>query len=83
MSVSYYCPTCKKYHGSSTVIEVASIPTTEYKEIIEIRVPTRFYWTKDGSFDGIEFGEFETTLMLWQEDMVYRCLEAIPSKLEE
>ncbi len=58
-------------------IEVASIPTRNYKEVIEIRVPTRFYWNPDGSFDGIEFGEFKTTLLPWQEDMTNRCLEAI------
>jgi len=58
-------------------IEVASIPTKNYKEVIEIRVPTRFYWNEDGSFDGIEFGEFKTTLLPWQEDMVNRCLEAV------
>ena len=58
-------------------VEVASIPTRNYKEVIEIRVPTRFYWNEDGSFDGIEFGEFKTILFPWQEDMVERCLEAI------
>lgn len=59
------------------VVEVASIPTRNYKEVIEIRVPTRFYWNEDGSFDGIEFGEFESDLMPWQEDMIGRCLEAV------
>lgn len=58
-------------------VEVASIPTQNYKEVIEVRVPTRFYWNEDGSFDGIEFGEFKTTLMPWQDDMVRRCLEAV------
>ncbi len=48
-------------------IEIASIPTKNYKEVIEIRVPTRFYWNPDDSFDGIEFGEFKTTLLPWQE----------------
>ena len=58
-------------------IEIASIPTENYKEVIEVRVPTRFYWNKDGSFDGIEFGEFKRDLLPWQEDMIRRCLEAI------
>ncbi len=65
-----------------TSIEVASIPTKNYKEVIEIRVPTRFYWNEDGSFDGIEFGEFKTTLLPWQETMVEMCLEAIKSVIE-
>lgn len=43
-------------------IEIASIPTKEYKEIIEVRVPVRFYWNPDDTFDGIEFGEFQTNL---------------------
>jgi len=58
------------------MIEVASIDTKNYKEVIEIRVPTRFYWNEDGSFDGIEFGEFKTTLQPWEEDMICRCLDA-------
>lgn len=63
-------------------IEVASIPTKNYKEVIEIRVPTRFYWNEDDSFDGIEFGPFKTDLLPWQEDMMTRCLEASMEKDE-
>ncbi len=59
----------------NTLIEVASIPTNVYKEVIEIRVPVRFYWNEEG-FDGIEFGEFRTVLQPWEEDMVNRCLDA-------
>ena len=58
-------------------VEVASIPIKNYKEVIEVRVPTRFYWNEDDSFDGIEFGEFKSALLPWQEDMMRRCLEAI------
>ena len=29
-----------------------------YKQIIEIKVPVRFYWTEDG-YDGFEFGSLE------------------------
>ena len=63
-------------------VEVASIQTENYKEVIEIRVPIRFYWNKDDSFDGIEFGEFKTTLLPWQETMVNMCLEAIKGAIE-
>ncbi len=63
-------------------IEVASIPTINYKEVIEVRVPTRFYWNPDGSFDGIEFGEFKTTLLPWQDDMIRRCLEEVGAVME-
>lgn len=64
-------------------VEVASIQTKNYKEVIEIRVPTRFYWNDDGSFDGIEFGEFKTVLQPWEEAMVDKCLKAVIPALEE
>jgi len=64
------------------MIEVASIPTKNYKEVIEIRVPVRFYWNEDGSFDGIEFGEFKTKLQPWGEDMVHKCLDEIKNLME-
>lgn len=60
----------------SNRIEIASISTKNYKEVIEIRVPVRFYWDENG-FDGIEFGEFKSTLMPWQEEMCQKCLEVI------
>lgn len=65
------------------LIEVASIPTQNYKEVIEVRVPVRFYWNEDGSFDGIEFGEFKTKLLPWEEDMINRCLEEVGEKLDK
>jgi len=58
-------------------LEVASISTKNYKEVIEIRVPVRFFWNADDTFDGIEFGAFKETLQPWQEDMMNRCLKAI------
>ena len=65
-------------------IDVASIPIKgdAYSEIIEIRVPVRFYWCPNDDFDGIEFGPFETSLLPWQEQMVNRCLEAVRTKME-
>ena len=61
----------------SSSVEVASIATKNFAEIIEVRVPTRFYWNADKTFDGIEFGEFKTTLQPWQEAMMNRCLDAM------
>lgn len=58
------------------IIEVASIPTENYKEVIEIRVPVRFYWGKRGDLDGIEIEDINPSLP-WQEDMAKRCAEAI------
>jgi len=67
----------------SVPIEIASIQTKNYSEVIEVRIPVRFYFNEDGSFDGIEFGEFKTTLLPWQEDMMRRCLEAISPAIGE
>ncbi len=64
------------------MIEVASIPTINYNEVIEVRVPVRFYWDNEG-FDGIEFGEFKTHLEEWQEAMIIKCLEAIAPAIKE
>lgn len=64
-------------------IEVASLPTTEYGEIIEIRVPVRFYWNPDGSFDGVEFGEFKTELQEWEVVMIDKCLKAIMPSIDK
>ena len=61
-------------------IEIASIPTKNYKEVIEVRVPVRFYWDEEG-FDGIEFGKFETKLQEWEQAFVDKCLEAIAPAL--
>ena len=66
----------------SQEVEIASIPTKNYKEVIEIRVPVRFYWDEDDSFDGIEFGEFKTILMPCQEMMLRKCLDAIKPAIQ-
>ena len=58
------------------MIEIASIPTKGYKEVIEVRVPVRFFWDEEG-FDGIEIGKFKSELLPWQEAMMNKCLEAI------
>lgn len=57
-------------------IEIASIPTENYKEIIEIRVPVRLHWGKYGKFDGIEIGDI-TSKLPWQIDMAKKCAEAV------
>ena len=55
-------------------------PKADYREIIQVNVPTRFYWNPDGSFDGIEF-EFRQELTEWELEMVDDCLEAIAPAL--
>lgn len=62
--------------------QVASIPAKNYKEVIEIRVPVRFYWAED-SFDGMEFGEFAKELLPWEEFMVHKCLDEIQSLMRQ
>ena len=56
--------------------QVQSIKTIEYKEVIQVNVPVRFYWGKDG-FDGIEFGPFEHDLLPWETEMIEKCLDAV------
>ncbi len=64
------------------VIEIASVPTENYDEVIEIRVPVRFYW-KDDKFDGIEAGPFTESMQEWQEVMFQRCLTAIGERMSD
>ena len=52
-------------------------PRGDYKEIIEVDVPCRFFWNPDGSFDGVEFGPFNEELQIWEEEMLDQCLEAL------
>ena len=59
-------------------------PKGDYREIIEVNAPVRFFWNPDGTFDGIEFC-FNTArdLFPWEEDMLDQCLEAIAPAIEE
>ncbi len=52
-------------------------PKGDYREIIQVNVPVRFYWNPDKTFDGIEFGPFKLGLMSWEEDMMNECLNAV------
>lgn len=63
-------------------VEIASIPTENYDEVIEIRVPVRFYWKND-KFDGIEADPFTETLQEWQEVMFQKCLAAIAERMSD
>ena len=58
------------------MIDIKSIPTKYYNEIIEVLVPVRFYFADDG-FDGIEIGAFTEELQPWQEDMLERVCKAV------
>ena len=59
---------------SKEKLEIASIPTKNYKEVIEIRVPMRFFWNEDGTFDGVEC-TFKRELHPWEEDMFMQILD--------
>ena len=48
-----------------------------YKEILQVNVPVRFYWNPDGTFDGIEIGEFKEVLTEWEEEMLDQILNAM------
>lgn len=51
--------------GAETTIKLKAIRRIHsrmgYRDIIEVLVPTRFYWNADGSFDGIELGPLSGT----------------------
>jgi len=51
--------------------------TGYYSKIIEILVPTRFYWDEDGEFDGIEFGPYHQTVSRYQLGLVDEALLVI------
>ena len=64
--------------GGKIIVQVEAIkPKTDYKEIIQVNVPTRYFWNPDGTFDGIEFGPFTADLTPWEEEMMKQCLQAI------
>ena len=48
-----------------------------YSKIIEVLVPTRFYWDEDGEFDGIEFGPFNRPVSRYQIGLIYQALSVI------
>lgn len=60
-----------------------SIPTGNYREVIEVTFPVRFYW-HSGGFDGIEFGPYGRELLPWEHALVNMCCEAVgPAIVEE
>ena len=40
---------------------VRTLKSKNYKKVIEVRVPVRFYWSEEG-FDGIEYGPLRDNL---------------------
>jgi len=49
--------------------------SSSYAEIIEVNLPTRFYWTEEG-FDGFDF-YVEQKLMPWEIGMLKMCINAL------
>lgn len=56
--------------------------TGAFSKIIEVLVPTRFYWNEDGGFDGIEVGPFRRTITNYQRRLMYQVLDAVAGRLE-
>ena len=54
---------------------------TRYFEIIEVRIPVRFYWTEDG-FDGIEIGPFADDTTQYELKLVARILGTMEELME-
>lgn len=59
--------------------DVTEVEDYHYKKVVEIRLPTRFYWNKDGSFAGISIGGANDELESWQNDIAQKCLNVISS----
>ena len=55
---------------------------TGYKEIIEVNVPIRFYWTENG-FDGVELGPFDEKISRYQSKLLYHLLDRISEFMEK
>ena len=53
-----------------------------YTEIIEVRVPVRFYFVGE-EYDGIEFGPFEHKLLPWEQALVDRVLNTLQKEMEK
>lgn len=52
-----------------------------YDKIIQVNVPTRFYWS-EGEFDGIEFGPFEGSMSRYQTQLIQEALDTILELME-
>lgn len=89
VGIGEYCKTNKgkttlQWHSSRVKLEgkilraqIESLQTKGYKEVIQVNVPIRFYWNPDGTFDGIEIGEFNEDLTAWEQDMLDQVLNAM------
>lgn len=64
--------------------QIASIKPVgkTYTEIVEIRVPCRFYFVGQ-EYDGVEFGPFAPGLQPWEEMLLNRCLSALQREQDE
>lgn len=56
--------------------QVEALAIEGYQGIVQVNVPTRFYWNSDGTFDGIDFGPCEE-MQEWEDEMLADCLVAI------
>ena len=53
--------------------QVRKLRSKHYSSIIEVNVPSRFYWDETG-FDGFEFGEFKQDLTKHQKHLLNELL---------
>ena len=53
-----------------------------YSKIIEVLVPVRFYWTREGEFDGLEMGPFDDITEYEKRlcrDIIYQMYDLLDS----
>ena len=49
----------------------------EYSEILEINCKMRFYWDKDGKFDGIETGPYPKDMTQYQHKLMNHLFDRL------
>lgn len=53
--------------------DIERLPSDTYLTVIQVNVPTRWYWAEDG-FDGIEIGPFNDDLTTREEALIANIL---------
>jgi len=57
-------------------MNVEVLSSQNYRRVIQVNVPTRFYWDESG-FDGVEFGPFPDGMTSEEESLVFEALAVV------
>jgi hypothetical protein len=56
--------------------QVEKLRCKEYAKVIQVNVPTRFYWTEKG-FDGVEFGPIKKSATKYQLGLLDDVIDTV------